>query len=158
MTDLFAQTPQAPLAEALRPQTLDDVIANGKNINFGIGDPNSTSGFLVPSYYIFAQRNIEARNTFKTVRNASHGANIQATLAKQVDVATNNSENIEKLKAHQPEKVKEVKIIWTSPLIPLDPLVMSKNLPEATKAKIKALRKSMGCTKAEAREMLAAIS
>ena len=116
---------------------LNDMFANSKNLSFGNGDPNSTSGFLVPGFYVFSQNKVDPKTAFKVVRNANHETNILAVANKQVDVATNNSENIEKLKAHQPEKVKEVKIIWTSPLIPLDPLVMSKNLPEATKAKIK---------------------
>ena len=30
-----------------------------KSIDFGIGDPNSTSGFLVPTTYIFARKNID---------------------------------------------------------------------------------------------------
>jgi phosphonate transport system substrate-binding protein len=118
-------------------KTLDDVIANGKNINFGIGDPNSTSGFLVPSYYIFAQRNIDARNTFKTVRNASHGANIQATLAKQVDVATNNTEDMGKLETAKPELFSQLRVVWKSPLIPSDPFVWRKDMDPAVKTKIK---------------------
>src|SRR5215470_11674862 len=65
--------------------SLDDVLKNSKSINFGIGDPNSTSGFLVPTYYVFAKHNVDYRSAFKTIRNASHGANIQAVLAKQVD-------------------------------------------------------------------------
>jgi phosphonate transport system substrate-binding protein len=116
---------------------VDDVIKNGKSINFGIGDPNSTSGFLVPSYYIFAKRNIEARDTFKSVRNASHGANLQAILAKQLDVATNNSEEIDRLAATKPEAVQEVKIIWKSPLIPSDPFVWRTDLDKDTKEKLK---------------------
>ncbi|MGH8771825.1 MAG: phosphate/phosphite/phosphonate ABC transporter substrate-binding protein, partial [Burkholderiales bacterium] len=35
-------------------KSLDDVLKNGKNLDFGIGDPNSTSGFTVPMYYVFA--------------------------------------------------------------------------------------------------------
>jgi phosphonate transport system substrate-binding protein len=116
---------------------VDDVIKNGKSINFGIGDPNSTSGFLVPTYYIFSKRNIEARDTFKTVRNASHGANLQAILAKQLDVATNNSEEIDRLAATKPEAVQEVKIIWKSPLIPSDPFVWRTDLDKDTKEKLK---------------------
>jgi phosphonate transport system substrate-binding protein len=118
-------------------KTLDDVIKNGKNINFGIGDPNSTSGFLVPSYYIFAQRKIEARDTFKTVRNASHGANIQAILAKQLDVATNNTEDMGRLEATKPELAKEIRVVWKSPLIPSDPFVWRTDLDKATKEKIR---------------------
>jgi phosphonate transport system substrate-binding protein len=118
-------------------KTLDDVIKNGKNINFGIGDPNSTSGFLVPSYYIFAQRKIEARDTFKTVRNASHGANIQAILAKQLDVATNNTEDMGRLEATKPELAKEIRVVWKSPLIPSDPFVWRTDLDKDTKEKLR---------------------
>jgi phosphonate transport system substrate-binding protein len=116
---------------------VDDVIKNGKNINFGIGDPNSTSGFLVPTYYIFAQKKIEARDTFKTVRNASHGANIQAVLAKQVDVATNNTEDYGRLEATKPELANQIRVIWKSPLIPSDPFVWRKDLDNETKEKIR---------------------
>jgi len=116
---------------------LDDVIKNGKSINFGIGDPNSTSGFLVPSYYVFAQKKLDPREVFKTVRNASHGANIQAVLAKQVDVATNNTEEIDRLKATKPELAADIKVIWKSPLIPSDPFVWRKDLDKDSKEKIR---------------------
>ena len=118
-------------------KNVDDVIKNGKNINFGIGDPNSTSGFLVPTYYIFAQRKIEPRDTFKTVRNASHGANIQAVLAKQLDVATNNTEDYGRLEATKPELASQIRVIWKSPLIPSDPFVWRKDLDQETKDKIR---------------------
>jgi phosphonate transport system substrate-binding protein len=119
-------------------KTLDDVLKNGKNINFGIGDPNSTSGFLVPSYYVFAQNNIDSRSHFKTIRSASHGINLQAVLNKQVDVATNNTEDVGKLEASQPEKAKEIRIIWKSPLIPSDPFVWRKDMDPSVKAKIRS--------------------
>ena len=51
-----------------RCKTLDDVLKNGKILSFGIGDPNSTSGFLVPGYYVFAQNKIEPKTAFKIVR------------------------------------------------------------------------------------------
>ncbi len=35
-----------------------------------------------------------------------------------MDVATNNTENLDKLKTSAPEKLKELKVIWKSPLIP----------------------------------------
>jgi phosphonate transport system substrate-binding protein len=118
-------------------QTLDDVFKNGKSINFGMGDPNSTSGFLVPSYYVFARNNVDHRSAFKTVRNASHGANIQAVLAKQLDVATNNTEETNKLEASKPEQLAQLRVLWKSPLIPSDPFVWRKDLDPAVKAKIK---------------------
>lgn len=117
--------------------SLDDVLKNGKSLSFGNGDPNSTSGFLVPGYYAFAQNKIDAKTHFKIVRSANHETNALAVANKQVDVATNNSENLDKIKERQPEKFKDIKIVWTSPLIALDPLVLHKEMPEATKAKIK---------------------
>jgi phosphonate transport system substrate-binding protein len=119
-------------------KSLDDVLKNAKNINFGIGDPNSTSGFLVPTFYVFAKNNIDHRTAFKTVRNASHGANIQAVLARQVDVATNNTEDMGKLESNKPELAKDLRILWTSPLIPSDPFVWRKDLDPAVKAKLKS--------------------
>lgn len=118
--------------------TLDDVLKNSKSINFSIGDPNSTSGFLVPTFYVFAKNNVDHRTAFKTVRNASHGANIQAVLAKQVDVATNNTEDMGKLESSKPELFNQIKVLWRSPLIPSDPFVYRKDLDPAIKAKVKS--------------------
>ncbi|WP_026436233.1 phosphonate ABC transporter substrate-binding protein [Acidovorax sp. JHL-9] len=117
--------------------TLDDVLKNGKSLSFGNGDPNSTSGFLVPGYYAFAQNKVDVKTHFKIVRSANHETNALAVANKQVDVATNNSENLGKIQERQPEKFMDIKIVWTSPLIALDPIVMHKEMPEATKAKIK---------------------
>lgn len=125
-------------------KSLDDVIKNSKNLSFGNGDPNSTSGFLVPSYYVFAQNKIDAKTAFKVSRGANHETNALAVANKQVDVATNNSENLDKIKDRMPEKFKDIRVVWTSPLIPLDPLVMRKDLPEPTKQKLKDFFYSYG--------------
>lgn len=118
-------------------ESWEDVLKNAKSLNFGIGDPNSTSGFLVPSFYLFSQNKVDYRTAFKTARSASHGANIQAVLAKQVDVAINNTEEMDKLKAAKPELAKQLKVLWESPLIPSDPFVWRTDLDPAVKAKIK---------------------
>ena len=118
-------------------KSLDDMLKQGKNLSFGNGDPNSTSGFLVPSYYVFAQNKIDPKTFFKLTRSANHESNALAVANKQVDVATNNSENLDKLKEKLPEKFNDIRVIWTSPLIPLDPLVIRKDLPEATKARVR---------------------
>ena len=130
--------------------TLDDVLRNSKTINFSIGDPNSTSGFLVPTFYVFAKNKVDHRTAFKTVRNASHGANIQAVLAKQVDVATNNTEDMGKLESSKPELFSQLKVLWRSPLIPSDPFVWRKDLDPAVKAKLK--RFVLGYAKTDPKE------
>jgi phosphonate transport system substrate-binding protein len=131
---------------------LQDLLAKRKDLTFGNGDPNSTSGYLVPGYYVFAKNNITV-NDFKRSVNASHETNALAVANKQVDVATNNTENLDKLKTSAPDKLKELKVIWKSPLIPGDPIVWRKNLSEATKDKIYDFFMSYGKT-AEEKEVL----
>ena len=118
-------------------KSIDDMIANGKSLSFGMGDPQSTSGTLVPTYYVFSQRKLDPKNVFRVTRSANHGGNLLAVINKQVDVATNNSEELDKLKLRDPAKHAEVKILWTSPLIPRDPLVWRKDLSADMKEKIK---------------------
>ncbi len=125
-------------------KSLDDVLKNGKNLSFGNGDPNSTSGFLVPGYYVFAQNKIDAKTFFKVTRSANHETNALAVANKQLDVAVTNSETLEKVQERQPEKFKDIRIVWTSPLIPLDPIVMRKDLPEATKKNLRDFFYSYG--------------
>jgi phosphonate transport system substrate-binding protein len=137
---------------------LDDVLKNGKSLSFGNGDPNSTSGFLVPGFYVFAQNKIDAKSYFKVVRSANHETNALAAANKQIDVAVTNSETMGKLEERQPEKFKAIKIVWTSPLIPLDPLVMHKDVPAATKTRIKNFFYNYAKTDAREKDVVMKIS
>jgi len=116
--------------------TLDEALKDGKSLSFSIGDPNSTSGFLVPSYYVFAKNNIDPKTFFKVTRSANHESNAMAVANGQVDLATNNTESMDRLKMAHPAEYEKIKVIWTSPLIPSDPLVYRKDLPQAEKTKI----------------------
>ena len=138
--------------------TLDDILKNGKSLSFGNGDPNSTSGFLVPGFYVFAKNKMDPKTHFRVSRSANHESNALAVANKQVDVATNNSENLEKIQNRYPEKFNNIKVVWTSPLIALDPLVIRKDMPEASKAKIKQFFYSYGKTDAREKEVLMKIS
>ena len=117
-------------------QKLEDVLKCDKTLDFGIGDPNSTSGFLVPTTFVFSAKGIDPKQCFKTVRNANHEANALAVANKLVHAAANNSENLERLEKTAPEARKNIRIIWTSPLIPSDPLVWRKDLDAGLKKKI----------------------
>ena len=116
--------------------TLDQVLKNGKDYTFGIGDPQSTSGTLVPSYYVFTLNNLEPRTHFKVMRSSNHEGNFLAVLNRQVDIATSNSEMTQKIKEKTPEKMDQIRILWTSPLIPRDPLVWRKDLHPDVKKKV----------------------
>lgn len=134
-------------------QTLDEVISNRAKLTFGNGDPNSTSGFLVPAYYVFSQRNIQPSD-FKRTLIANHESNALAVANKQVDVATNNTESLLRLKETNPAKAELLRVIWKSPLIPSDPLVWRKDLSEDDKRNLKNFLLNYGSTDEKEKEIL----
>jgi len=124
--------------------SLEDVKRNAKSLALGFGDPNSTSGFLVPSYYVMALNNLDPKSSFKVMRQANHETNLIAVVNRQVDVATNNTENLEKFTRRNPEEAKKIRVIWKSPLIPNDPMVVRKDLDPRLKAEIREFFVSYG--------------
>lgn len=120
--------------------TLDQVVACGKTIDFGIGDAKSTSGTLAPMTYLFAPRNIDPASCFKTVRSANHETNLFSVAGGMLDAATNNTASMDRLRLLDTEVAKNtlgnVEIVWRSPRIPEDPLVWRKDLDPALKKKL----------------------
>ena len=130
-------------------KNVDDMLKNAKNLNFGNGDPNSTSGYLVPGYYVFAKNNVDASTAFKRTLNSSHEVNALSVAKGQLDVATFNTESWDRLKVTQPAQSDMLREIWRSPLIPADPMVWRKGLSDANKAKIRDFFANYGNTDEE---------
>lgn len=125
----------APKDSALN--SVDDLLACDGSVDFGLGDPNSTSGFLVPMTFVFTQRGVDPKTCFENVTNSNHETNAMAVANGQLDAAANNTENLALIEKNQPAAFERLKIIWTSPLIPSDPLVWSQDLSADAKEKIR---------------------
>lgn len=125
-------------------KTLDDVLKRGKEINYGAGDPQSTSGTLVPSYYLYALNGIDPKTHYKAMRVGNHESNLMAAAAKQVDVAITNTEVWSKFQKREPEKAEQIRILWKSPLIAADPLIWRSDLSAEMKTKVKTFFLSYG--------------
>jgi len=143
--------------------SLKDIIDNPGKYTFGNGDPNSTSGFLMPSYYAWAKNHVDIRKQFARIASGNHESNMVAVAMKQVDVATNNTEDMAKFQRNQPEKASQVREIWRSPLIPGDPLVYRQDLPAELKSKIRTFFLTYGTPQGGAewerqKKVLAALS
>ena len=135
-------------------KTLDDVLKNGGKLSYGAGDPNSTSGTAVPGYYLWAANKIEPKTFFKTVRASNHEANLLSVINKQVDVAVNNTEALERYRLNTGKDANDsVRVLWKSPLIPADPLVMRTDLPADLKGRIRDFFVNYGKGKDAEREM-----
>jgi phosphonate transport system substrate-binding protein len=118
-------------------RTLDDVLKARANLTLGFGDPNSTSGALVPGYYAFAQNKVDATRDFKRMVRANHETNILAVVNKQVDVATVSSDGVDRMKIKDAAKAAELREVWRSPLIASDPILWRKDLDSETKQKVR---------------------
>jgi len=115
---------------------VDEMIARAGELTLGRGDSNSTSGFLVPNYYLFFLRHTEPRKIFKRVIQANHADNILAVAKGRIDVATIASQVYDQVALTHPEVIAATRIIWRSPLIPGDPLVRRMDLPPNLKVRI----------------------
>ncbi|WP_133646043.1 phosphonate ABC transporter substrate-binding protein [Paraburkholderia flava] len=141
-----------------RFKTLDDVFRNTKDVTLGFGDPNSTSGTLIPGYYLFAQHHTPVNTSFKTVLPSSHEANLLAVVNNKIDIATNNTEMLATLQKLHPDKFAQVRVLWKSPLIPSDPLVWRKDLPQATKDKLRTFFLNYAKTDPREKQIMANIT
>ncbi|MEE3509025.1 phosphonate ABC transporter substrate-binding protein [Pseudomonas sp. 10C3] len=126
--------------------SVEDMLKNAKDLTFGNGDPNSTSGYLVPGYYVFAKNNVNAATAFKRTLNSSHEVNALSVAKGQLDVATFNTESWDRLVVTQPDQAAMLKVIWKSPLIPADPMVWNKGLSDVDKGKIREFFATYGDT------------
>jgi len=143
--------------------TYEDVMACDGTLDFGIGDPNSTSGFLVPSTFVFAKEGVTPQECFATVRNANHETNLISVATQQVDAAVASSTGLySRLKTANPEMFEQIVEIWRSPLIASDPMAWRPELDADLKAKLLSFFMTYGRLGtdeevAEARENLAVI-
>lgn len=138
-------------------RNLDDVLKARANLTLGFGDPNSTSGTLVPGYYAFAQNKVDPTKDFKRMVRSNHETNILAVASKQVDVTTVASDAMDRMKLKLPEKHAEVREVWRSPMIASDPLVWRSDLDPAVKTMVKNFFLNYGKT-AQEKENLAKLT
>lgn len=117
-------------------RTLEDLLVCDGSLSFALGDPNSTSGTLVPLAYIFAPRGIDPQSCFAQVTNANHEQTALAVVNGFVDAGTNNTTNLDRLRQTRPEALAGLRILWSSPLIQTDPIIWRRDLPEEVKAEL----------------------
>ena len=129
--------------------TVADALGQPGAYTLGLGAKNSTSGYLVPYYYVFQKAKIDPAKHFKSVTHGTHRENFLAVAEGRADMGTNNTEDLPRFQAELPDKFAQIKVIWESPLIPNDPLVYRKDLPAATQQRIKKFFIAYGKTEAE---------
>jgi phosphonate transport system substrate-binding protein len=118
---------------------------------FAFNDPNSTSGYLVPMTFFLMEMGIDPKEYFsKLTFSGSHEASILAVANKKVDVASTNLPDVQQMVREGKVPRHAVRVIWVSKLIPNDPIVVRKDLPESLKQAIQQALEQMKANHAAA--------
>ncbi|HSI02725.1 MAG TPA: phosphonate ABC transporter substrate-binding protein [Reyranella sp.] len=113
-------------------------LADLKGRNFAFVDPASTSGYAFPLAGLL-KAGIEPKRDFKTVIfTGAHDANAVAVANGKVDAATIADRILDAAIAKGHIKADAIQVVWKSSPIPESPMVWRKDLPDETKAKVKA--------------------
>ncbi len=132
-----------------------------KGKSFGMADPDSTSGFLMPNQAFKKEFggtvDDKYNNTFSSVTfSGGHEQDILGVLNGQFEGAVTWTSMIgdydkgytsgafgRLIRMDQPDLMKKIRIIWQSPLIPNGPILVSNNLPADFKEKVVATIKKL---------------
>jgi phosphonate transport system substrate-binding protein len=104
---------------------------------FAFNDPNSTSGYLVPMTFFMTELGVDPKKHFSKVTfSGSHEASIYAVASKKVEVASTNIPDMQQITREGKVSRGALRVIWVSKLIPLDPVVVRKDLPASLRSAI----------------------
>ena len=104
---------------------------------FAFNDPNSTSGYLVPSAFFMMEMGADPKKLFSKVTfSGSHEASILAVAARKVEIASTNLPDLQQLTRENKVPRGALRVIWVSKLIPNDPIVIRKDLPASFKSAV----------------------
>jgi len=118
---------------------------------FAFNDPNSTSGYLVPSAFFMMELGVDPKKHFSKVTfSGSHEASILAVAAKKVEIASTNLPDLQQLTRENKVPRGALRVIWVSKLIPNDPIVVRKDLPASFKSAIQESLTTMRARNPEA--------
>jgi phosphonate transport system substrate-binding protein len=118
---------------------------------FAFNDPNSTSGYLVPSAFFMMEMGVDPKKLFSKVTfSGSHEASILAVSAKKVEIASTNLPDLQQLTRENKVPRGALRVIWVSKIIPNDPIVVRKDLPPSFKSAIQESLTTMRARNTEA--------
>jgi phosphonate transport system substrate-binding protein len=120
--------------------TLQRILSCDHSLSFGMGDPKSTTGTLAPTAFLFRPHHIDPQTCFKTVRSASHNANLFAVANGVLDASTNNSVGLSWAKTGDDTAravFDKIEVVWESQPLPESALVYRGDLDPELKHRIR---------------------
>ncbi len=134
--------------------SIDDLRAPKSGLVISLGEEKSASGYVIPSYYIWAKRGKRPEQLFSKVLRGDHQTNMLRVLKREADLATTNDSEFEVLRKSRPQIVDELKIVWKSEEIPESPLVWKRSLSPGLKKKLSEFFSTYGKSEQTERDNL----
>lgn len=132
-----------------RVATIEQLLASPEDYAIGLGDPNSTSGYVVPMAELFGPRGLDPKRAFGKALQGNHESNALAVALGHIDAAPVDSKVLRRVADSHPEAYAKLRELWRSSLIPSDTLCWRKALPEDTRTRLAAWFTSFGRDEAE---------
>ena len=108
-----------------------------KAFTFSFTDPNSTSGYAIPRYFM-NKAGMDPKKVFKKVGySGTHDAAELVVKNKIIDIVSDNNVTYPKMQEQGKISPKTNIIIWKSPELPGSPLAYRKDLPQDVKDSLK---------------------
>jgi phosphonate transport system substrate-binding protein len=123
---------------------LKDLFAKPGHWRYGRGEPLSVTGYVAPEAQVFAPRGLNSDTFFASVRVANHQNNALAVVNGEVDVATCNNPDLDLFRRNFPTEASQIRVIWTSTLIPSGVLVVRDGMPDPLRGQLIAFMRDYG--------------
>ncbi|MBX3620951.1 MAG: phosphate/phosphite/phosphonate ABC transporter substrate-binding protein [Rhizobacter sp.] len=133
---------------------VEDLLARASRLSLRMGDMKSTSGYIIPFYYVFARRGLNPAGLFKSMAIGGHADNMAAVLRGEADASTTNDEEVKKLAQRDPEGARRLRVIWSSQEIRQSPLLWSAALSPLVRAAIRETVLGFGQNTAEQQALM----
>lgn len=120
---------------ATSPQSGIKSVQDLKGHTLAFSDPASTSGHLFPAYGL-RKAGLDPDKDVRAIYAGSHTSSFEALYNHKVDAAELNSEQVESATQRGHYKDGDVVFLWKSDLIPIDPMAVRGDLPDAFKTRL----------------------
>lgn len=124
--------------------SLDDVLNQPGRWRLGMGETQSMSGYVIPQLQLFAPHDIAIERHFPSELIDGHQGTALAVANGDVDVATNNTADLDRFRTHFPQEFDRLRIIWESDLIPHGAIVMQLGFAAGLREKVRAFLSGYG--------------
>ena len=126
--------------------SVNDLLDASRQLTFAAGDPKSTSGYVVPNYYVFARNKTQPEHVFRKIIPGNHQENALRVARGEADAGTCNDSELAVIRQRYPLEAANLRILWQSNEIPESPMLWQRTMNATLKAKLQRFFTEYGAT------------